>query len=260
MRRREFIKLVSGAAATMPFALSASPGGETMEVEVLASTAIKTALEALAPEFEHATKHKLVITFGASGRLRPEIEAGRAFNLAILSASVVDALVKRGKLVASTRVVIARSGAGIAVRKGVPRTDVSTTETVKRALLGAKSLGYSETGATGQFLMAMFERLGITNEMKPKLILSRPGKTSLQALADGEIDLSIPQISEALAAPGVELLGPLPPELQVYTVLSAAVATMTEDPDGAKALLEFLRTPAAIAVLKAKGLDPGASS
>jgi molybdate transport system substrate-binding protein len=259
MRRREFIKLVGGTAATIPVALAASKGGEGPEVKVLASTAVKSALEPLAPQFETAAKHKLAITYGASGRLRPEIEAGRVFDLAILSASVIDALAKQGRLVAATRVVIARSGAGIAVRKGGPKLDVSTSEAVKRVLLEAKSLGYSETGATGQFLMAMFERLGITNEMKSKLILSQPGKTSLQALADGEIDLNIPQISEALAAPGVELLGPLPPELQVYTVLPAAVGSAAENSDGAKALLDYLRTPAAIAVIKAKGLEPGAS-
>jgi molybdate transport system substrate-binding protein len=226
-------------------------------VKVLASTAIKTALETLAPQFESATHHKLLITYGASARLLPEIEKGAAFDLAILSTAVTDALVKQGRLVGATRVDIARSGAGVAVRKGAPKPDISTTESFKRALLEAKSLGYSETGATGQFLMAMFQRLGITEQMKPKLKLARPNEPSLKALADGEIDIGIPQISEALVFPGVDYVGPLPPDVQVYTVLPAAVATHAASPDAAKALLAFLATPAAIAVLKAKGLEPG---
>jgi molybdate transport system substrate-binding protein len=257
MKRREFIKLAGSVTAILPLGLIAAEAGESGEVKVLASTAIKTALEALAPQFENANGQKLLVTYGASGRLKPEIENGRAFDLAILSASVTDALIKQGKVVAATRVDIARSGAGVAVRKGAPKGDVSTIESLRRVLLGAKSLGYSQTGASGQFLLAMFARLGIADEMKPKLKLSQPGKTSLQALADGEIDLNIPQISEALAAPGVELLGPLPPELQVYTILPAAVATSAANAHGAKALLDFLRTPAAVSVLKAKGLEPG---
>jgi molybdate transport system substrate-binding protein len=251
------MKLAGCVSAIIPLGVIAAKAGEAGEVKVLASTAIKTALEALAPQFENAAGQKLLVTYGASGRLKPEIENGRAFDLAILSESVTDALIKDGKLVAATRLDIARSGAGVAVRKGAPKRDVSTIESLRRVLLDAKSVGYSETGASGQFLMAMFQRLGIADEMKPKLKLSQPGKTSLQALADGEIDLNIPQISEALAAPGVELLGPLPPTLQVYTVLPAAVATSAANAHGAKALLDFLRTPAAVSVLKAKGLEPG---
>jgi molybdate transport system substrate-binding protein len=105
--------------------------------------------------------------------------------------------------------------------------------------------------------MAMFQHLGIAEEMKPKLKLARPNEPSLQALANGETDIGLPQINEALVFPGVELVGPLPPELQVYTVLPAAVGTAARNPDAAKALLAFLATPAAISVLKAKGLEPG---
>ena len=245
------------AAIALAPAVFAAGTADAAEVRVLASTAIKTALEALAPQFEMASGHKLVITYGASGRLQPEIEKGLAFDLAILSTSVTDALVKQGRLVAATRIDIARSGAGVAVRTGTPRPDISTPESFKRALLAARTLGYSETGAAGQFLISMFQRLGIAEEMKPKLKLARPNQPSLQALADGEIDIGIPQISEALVFPGVDLVGPLPPELQVYTVLPAAVGTNAQSPDAAKALLKFLAAPAAISVLKAKGLEPG---
>ena len=257
MRRREFISLIGGTVViwTLPVFLVGT--ADASEVRILASTAIKTALEVLAPQFETAADHKLFIVYGASARLQPEIEKGEAFDLAILSLSVTDALIKEGKLVAAARVDIARSGAGVAVRKGAPKPDISTTESFKQVLLSAKSLGYSETGATGQFLMAMFQRLGIAQEMRPKLKLARPNQPSLQALADGEIDIGIPQISEALVFPGVDLVGPLPPDVQVYTVLPAAVATNAQNPDAAKALLRFLAAPAAISVLRAKGLEPG---
>jgi len=255
MKRRELISLIGGTVLT--WALFLVGTADASEVKVLASTAIKTALEVLAPQFETAANHKLFIVYGASARLQPEIEKGEAFDLAILSTAVTDALIKQGKLVAATRVDIARSGAGVAVRKGAPKPDISTTESFKQALLNAKSLGYSETGASGQFLMAMFQRLGIAEEMGPKLKLARPNQPSLQALADGEIDIGIPQISEALVFPGVDLVGPLPPDVQVYTVLPAAVATNAQNPDAAKALLDFLATPAAISVLRAKGLEPG---
>jgi molybdate transport system substrate-binding protein len=257
LRCREFISSIGGAVVIWALAAFLVGTAEASEVKVLASTAIKTALEVLAPQFESAANHKLFIVYGASARLQLEIEKGEAFDLAILSTAVTDALIKEGKLVAATRVDIARSGAGVAVRNGAPKPDISTTESFKQALLNAKSLGYSEAGASGQFLMAMFQRLGIAEEMRPKLKLARPNQPSLQALADGEIDIGIPQISEALVFPGVDLVGPLPPDVQVYTVLPAAVATNAENPDAAKALLEFLATPAAISVLRAKGLEPG---
>ncbi len=245
------------ATAIVAFAVNAGSAATAADVKVLASTAIKSALEELAPQFEQATGNKLTISYGASARLQPAIEKGTAFDLAILSTAVTDALIKQGKLVAATRVDIARSGAGVAVRKGTPRPDISTVDGVKRALQDAKSIGYSETGAASQFLMGMFERLGIATEVKPKLKLARPNETSLQALANGEIDILIPQISEVAAYPGVDLVGPLPSQLQVYTVLPAAVGAGAANPGAAKALLEFLATPAAITVLKAKGLEPG---
>ncbi len=245
------------AATVILSAAFAAGTANAGEVTVMASTAIKTALTDLAPQFEKASEHKLVITYGASGRLGPQIEKGAPVDLAILSAAATDALVSQGKLDSATRVVVARSGAGLAVRKGAPKPDIGSVEAFKRALLNAKSLGYSEQGSSGQFLMAMFDKLGIADEMKPKLTLARPGVASMTALANGEVDIVLPQMSEVALYPGVELVGPLPAELQVYTVLAAAVATAAKEPTAAKALLRFLTTPASAAVLKAKGLEPG---
>jgi len=251
------IASMTRAAVAAALTLLAAGSAIAAEVKVLASTAIKSSLELLAPQFETASGHKLAITYGASARLVPEIEKGRAFDLAILSATVTDALIEKGALLAATRIDIARSGAGVAVRSGAPPPDIGTVDAFRRTLLAAKSLGYSETGAGGQFLMTMFQHLSIADEMKPKLRLAQPNKPSLQSLADGEIDLGIPQISEALAFPGVDLIGPLPAELQVYTVLPAAVGAKAASPDAAKSLIQFLTARAAIALLKAKGLEPG---
>ncbi len=245
------------AAACAVLALCGVQPAGAAEVTVLASTAIKTALQALAPEFEKAAGHRLAITYGASGRLKPQIEKGTPFDLAILSAGVTDALLKQGKLDGASRIVLARSGAGLAVRQGAPKPDISTVDGFKRALLAAKSLGYSEAGATGQFMTAMFRKLGIVEEMKPKLKLARPGVPSMKALADGEVDIVLPQMSEVALYPGVELVGPLPAELQVYTVLPAAVGAGAKEAQAAKALLKFLSSPAAAQVYKAKGLEPG---
>ncbi len=245
------------AAKALALVVLSTAAAGAAEVKVLASTAIKTALEELAPQFEKATEHKLTITYGASARLLPEIEKGATFDAAILSTSVADALAKQGKIDPATRIDVARSGAGVAVRKGAPRPDISTTEAFKHALLDVKALGYSGTGATGQFLMKMLQKLGILEAMKPKLKLMPPNRNSLAAVAAGEIDMTLPQISEALVASGIDLVGPLPPEVQVYTVLPAAVASNAKQPEAAKALLKFLTSPAAVPVLKGKGLEPG---
>lgn len=251
---RTAVIVVAGVLAIAVFTVGTASAAE---VKVLASNAIKTVLEELGPQFEKTTKHKLIITYGSSAKLQAEIEKGAAFDLAILSTAVIDEQIRQGRLVGATRADIARSGAGLAVRKGAPKPDISTTEAFKRTLLAAKSLGYSETGMAGLFFMNIFQRLGITEEMKPKLKLSRPNQPTLQALANGEVNIVLPQISEALVFPGVDLVGPLPPEVQVYTVIPAAIATSATEPDAAKALLKFLATPDAIRVLKAKGLEPG---
>ena len=158
------------------FALALFTAGavDAAEIKVLASNALKTALEELGPQFEKASEHKLSFTFNAAVPLKAEIEKGVAFDVAILSAPITDDLVKQGKLVAATRADIARSGAGLAVKRGAPKPDISTTEAFKRALLDAKSICYVEQGATGIYLKGLFERLGIAEQLKSKTKLLPP--------------------------------------------------------------------------------------
>ncbi len=228
---------------------------QAAEIKFLASNALKTVLAELAPQFERTSEHKLAITFGSTGGLTESIGKGTPFDLTVLAAAALDDLVKQGKLVAATRTAVARSGIGVAYRKGAPKPDISTTEAFKRTLLAAKSLSFTIGGLSGSHMMAVVERLGIAAEVKPKV---RPAVvTAADDVAKGIAELGVTQISEILPYAGAELAGPLPGELQLYTVFAIAVASDAKQPDAARALIRFLTAPAAAPVLKAKGLEPG---
>jgi molybdate transport system substrate-binding protein len=252
------MKLDRIIAATIVLGLPfMSAQAQAAEVKVLASTALKTVLEELAPQFEKTTEHKLVITIGSTGNLSASIEKGTAFDLTILGADALDNFVKQGKLIAATRTAVARSGIGVAYRKGAPKPDIATTEAFKRALLAAKSISFNTQGLSGTHMLRVVERLGIAAEIKPKVKV--PAVSASEDVAKGVAELGMTQVSEILphAAEGAELAGPLPAELQLYTVFATAVATDAKQADAAKALIRFLTAPAAVPVLKAKGLEPG---
>jgi molybdate transport system substrate-binding protein len=247
---------IRSVLAAIGFAILSAPGSQAAEVKVLSSNALKTVLEELGPQFEKATEHKLAFTLGTAVGLKADIEKGAAFDVAILTASAIDDLIKQGKVVAA-RTDLARSGAGMAVRKGAPKPDISTTEAFKRALLDAKSICYVEQGGTGIYLKGLLKRLGIGEQLKAKTKLLPPSNPAAHAVANGEAEIGMTQISEILPYAGAELVGPLPAEIQLQTVYPAAIGTGAREPDAAKALLKFLTTPAAATVLKAKGLEPG---
>jgi molybdate transport system substrate-binding protein len=253
---RMIVALVLAAALSILAALGGTTA-EAGEIKLLVANALKSSLDELAPKFEKESESKLIITVGAAADLKALIEKGAAVDVAVLPAAVTDALVKEGKLAADGRADIARSGAGVAGRKGTPKLDISTTEGFRRALLDAKSIAYSEAGPIAQYILRLFDSLGIAEQVKSKLRPQPTSNPAAKAVADGEAELGISQISEILPNAGAELVGPLPPEIQVYTVYPAAVATSAKEPDAAKALIKFLATPAAVAVLKAKGLNPG---
>jgi molybdate transport system substrate-binding protein len=159
--------------------------------------------------------------------------------------------------VGATRIDVSRSGAGLAVKRGAPKPDIGTTEAFKRALLEAKSICYVEQGATGIYLKGLFERLGIAEQLKGKTRLLPPSNPAAHAVANGEAEIGMTQISEILPYAGAELVGPLPAEIQLTSVYPAAVGAAAKEPKAAEAFIKFLTTPAAAAVLKAKGLEPG---
>ncbi len=252
MNVKTSITAVIGIAALMTTASI-----RAAEIKVIASNGVKEALHELAPAFERETGHKLIISFGLATALKRQIEAGEAFDLAILPSAVIDDLAKQGRVDAGARAPIARSGVGIGIKKGAPRPDVGTPEALKRTLLSAKSITWAKEGQSGIYFAGMLERIGIAEQMKPKIVPAASGVEVGKLVAGGQAQLGVILVNELMAAPGVEVLGPLPAELQNYTVFHAGVGVGSKDSSAAKALIEFLTTPAAGAVFRAKGQEPG---
>src|SRR5262245_45833233 len=234
--------MVAALIALMPGATNAA------EMRLLITTAMKAAIDELGPAFEKTAGHKLTITYGPSGALAKRIAGGEGVDLVILAGGIDD-LIKQGRIVADSRRDVARVRIGVAVRKGAPKPDIGTVESFKQTLLKAKSIAYVDPaagGASGIYLAKMLERLGILKEVKVSAIVAR-----------GEAEIGLQQISEIMSVPGAELVGPLPDELQTVTIYTAGVPSAAKEVAGARALISFLTTPAAAAVYKTKGLDPG---
>jgi len=231
------------------------------EVTVLSTTAMKTAFEALEPDFERATGYRLKLAFGPSLRLEKRLAEGEGADLAIVTHAGARDLITRGCGSPGSLTDLARSFIGVCVAKGVPRPDLSSAEAFKQAMLGAKSIALSKPvggGASGAHMASVFERLGIAAAIKEKLIYGAGGPAGLVALivARGDAEIGIQQMAELMAVSGVDIVGPLPDALQSITQFSAFVPTAALRPQGARAVIDFLRRPAAKTVIKAKGLEP----
>jgi molybdate transport system substrate-binding protein len=246
---------LTATAVGMTMLLAAVQAGAA-EIKVISTNGLRSTLEQLAPAFEKATEHKLVFVWGAAVPLKAEIEKGATFDLAVLTAAGIDDLIEQGKLLAATRAALANSGAGVAVRKGAPKPDIATVEAFKNALLNAKSVAYVERGATGIYLKALLQRLGIADALKDKLKPLPPERPAANAVANGEAEIGMTQVSEILPYAGAELVGPFPKEIQLTTSFAAAVGTHAREAEAAKALIKFITAPSAAEVFKAKGLDP----
>ena len=240
----------TGFAAMLAFGFSASAA----EIKVLSSNALKSAIEEIAPQFEKTSGHKLMMVWGAAVPLRAQIEKGEVFDATILTTPGIDALIAQAKLDSATRTPLVRSSVGVAVRKGAPKPDISTTEAFKTALRNAKSITYVEQGASGIYLKELFVRLGIADEIKSKI---KPAPTAAaEFVANGEAEIGMTQISEILPFAGAELVGPLPADIQLYTSFAGANSTTTKQPEAGKALFKFLVAPDTAKIMKAKGLEP----
>lgn len=247
------------AAAKIAFVvlLVRTAAADAAEVKLLSVFALAPALNELVPQFERTTGHKLAIRYGASPAFKQQIQAGESFDLAILTAPVIDDLTKQGKVAGGTRAVIARSGIGVAVRADAPSSDISSVDAFKRALLNATSIAYAPEGAIRVHLPKVFDRLGIAEEIKVKTKPRKSVDGVLQAVANGEAELGFATVGAILSVRGIKLLGSFPTELQNYIVFTAAVGTAAKEAEGAKALIKFLTAPAAVPVIKAKGMEPG---
>jgi molybdate transport system substrate-binding protein len=225
------------------------------EIQVIAATAFKEVCLELVPQFEQMHKHKVVASFSSSPDIMKRAKAGESADLFILTSSSVDELIKLGKVVPGSRVDLAKSGISIAVRAGATKPDISSTDAVKRALLAAKSIGYSG-GTSGAYITELFQRMGIADELKPKLRQAPPGVPVGELIARGEVEIGFHQMSELLPVAGIDILGPLPADIQQLTVYSAGVSTGAKAPDAAKELVKFLTVPGAVPLIRKKGMEP----
>lgn len=227
------------------------------ELKVLTTPALTEVWHELAPKFE-ATGHKLTIVYAASGAIGKRVTEGETADILVSTPAIIDGLIKAGKVTEGTNTSIASSGMGVAVLKGAPRPDVSTPDAFKRALLGAKAVAYTDPasgGASGVHLAKVLERLGIAAEVNAKAKLGR-GVPAGSFVVKGEADLAIQQMPELMGVQGIEIVGPLPGDLQNVTTFAAGIPVGAPQADAAKALVRFLQTPESAAVIKKHGLDP----
>ena len=251
------IRLLAAAATIGSMILLAQClTAEAAEVKVISANPMTGVMKELGAQFERETGHKLVTKFATGAAVKREIDAGETFDVAISNTPLIDDLVKEGKLVAGTRADVAYSGLGVGVRAGAPKPDISSVEAFKHAMLNAKSVAHSAEGASGVYFKGLLERLGIAEEMKPKL---KPlsGDALAQAVPSGEAEIIVAIISSIMAS-GADLVGPVPLELQFYNRFAAGVGASAKEAEAAKALIKFLTAPAAVAVIKTNGMEPGA--
>jgi molybdate transport system substrate-binding protein len=232
------------------------------EIKLMSSGGMKVALVDLATTFERATSHKITATYAVPGVIKDRVLAGEPLDVLVFPLSDLENLEKQNKLVADSRIILARSGMGVGVRAGAPKPDIGTPDTFRRTLLAAKSVIYTDPALgspSGVHLAKVLERLGIAEEMKRKSKLHNGVGFNAEFVARGEIELAIQQISEIIPVQGVELVGPLPKDLQLTTVYATGIGANAKEQLAAKEFIKFLASSAAAAVIKATGMEPGGS-
>jgi len=251
-----FRALALGFVASLALASVATAA----EVRVMISGGLTAAYNALVPEFERATGNKVLTAFGPSmgtttNAIPVRLERGEPADVLIMVGYALADLAKQGKVIADSRVDLVKSPIGIAVKSGAPKPDISSADSIKRALLAAKSIAYSDSASGVYVSTEMFAKLGIADEMKDKA-RKIPATPVGEIVAHGDAEIGFQQISELKPVAGIDIVGPLPDELQKITVFSAGIATVSREPDTGKALIKFLASPAARDTLAKSGLDP----
>jgi molybdate transport system substrate-binding protein len=227
---------------------------QAAEIKVLGALGMKAILEDLGAKFEQTTGHKLAIGFLPLGATMKLVQSGETADVVIIPQQGMKDLVKDGKVVSGSVRELARSGMVVAVRKGAPKPDISSPESFKRTLLAAKSITYGR-GEGSEHFEKVLERLGIVNEVKSKIVRGEPGDTGVR-VANGQAEIGVTLLSVLVPVAGIEIVGPLPGDLQDTLVFSSAIMAGAKDPATAKGLIDFLRTPEAAKVVKAKGMEP----
>ncbi len=251
------LRLLGFAAAGLVLVTSSALG---KDVQVMTSGAFTQACIDLSPEFERKTSIKVMTAFGPSMGNTPEaiparMERGEPVDVIILASSALDDLIKRGKVRSDSRVDLVRSAIGMVVRAGTPKPDIGSVDALKRTLLEASSISYSDSASGVYIATELFERLGIADQVRSKS-KKIEGEPVAAVVARGDSQIGFQQVSELLPVRGVDYLGPLPPEVQKVTVFSAGIAVGAKHLDAARALIEFFRSPAAVPTIKRTGLEP----
>ena len=253
---------LSRIAIAIDLVIALAGTAQAAEIKLMSSGGMRVALIDLTPAFERATQHKIAATYGAPGAIRDRVLAGEPMDVLVFPGPGIDALAKQGKIVAGSKVILARSGMGVAVRAGAPKPDISTPEALRRTLLAAKSIVYTNPllgSPSGVHFAKVLERLGIAEEMIAKSKLHDGTSFNAELVARGEIELGIQQISEIVPVKGAELAGPLPADLQLTTVFAIGIGTAAKEQAAASEFIKFLMSPEAAAVIKATGMEPGGS-
>jgi molybdate transport system substrate-binding protein len=236
-------------SASMPTSAQAA------ELKVLSGNGARAAVRELCEQFERTSGHKVTVHFEVNAALEKKIASGESFDVAVLNPQPLDASIKNGKIVAASRAVIGRIGLGVAVRAGAPKPDISTVDRFKTALLATKGVAYPGEGASGRYFASLVERLGIGEQMKPKM---RPmaAEDTVEVVARGEADMVVVVASRIVGVPGVDVVGLIPAEVQTNIGFTAGISSATKEPEAARALVRYLTAPEATPVLRKAGIEP----
>ena len=224
-------------------------------LKVLCTNALDAVLRELVPEFERASGQRVSVSYKSTNQIIDLVKAGEVADLLIAGQAAIEELAAAGNVAGGSSVNLASSGIGVCVRAGAPKPDIHSVDAFKRALLAAKSVAHTATGQSESYFAGLIDRLGIGDQVRAKAKVSAGGIIG-EFVARGEAELGIQQISEVLAVPGVDLVGPLPPEIQKVTVFAAGICAGTKQAEAAQALISFLTTAPAQRVMRAKGLEP----
>jgi molybdate transport system substrate-binding protein len=248
------------AAAVSSLTFTATPEVATaVEIKILSGSAIETTMAVLVPQFEQSSGHKIAFDFnGAIGAMADRVLKGEPADVVIVSRQQIESLEKAAKVVPGNHTDIAKVGVGLFVRKGARKPDISSVDAFKSTLLAARSIGWNDPDAGAPvsiYMIGVLERLGIADAMKPKTVAFKQRSERFEAVARGDVEIGFNQISEIIAAPGVDLLGPLPAPIQNYTLFTGGVVASSKEQEAAQSLLRFKSSPAAQAIWQARGFD-----
>jgi molybdate transport system substrate-binding protein len=244
---------------TLALPLLSSFSAHGAEITLIAPGGIRAAFEEILPAFERASGHKVKATFGSGGGTKERIVKGEPFDVPVAQPPL-DPVIASGHVERQSETPLATVSIGLAVRAGASKPGISTAEAVKRLFLGAKAISYPNAAsgaAAGVSMNETLEKLGVAEQMKPKIKLGRGGRGAMELLAKGEVDYGLTFISEIITEPGVEVVGPLPRDISTPTALVGFLSVHTKEPEAARALLRYLVSPEAHAVYRAKGMQPG---